>query len=109
MFNPKVIFFALIFAGVILEVFGDFFFKKWSISGKTSILILGLLIYFTGAYFWAMSLKYEGLAKAVAIFTILNLVIGVLLGVLYFNEDLSVANRIGVALGIVSIVLLELQ
>src|SRR3989344_4841571 len=102
--TPKVLFYIFIFLGVLLEVGGDFFFKKWSIEHKTSILILGLLIYFSGAYFWAMSLRYEGLAKAVTIFTILNMILAVLLGVLYFNEELSLVNRLGVLLGIVSII-----
>lgn len=107
--NPKVIFMILITIGVILEVFGDVFFKKWSISGKTGVLVLGLLIYFTGAYFWAISLKYEGLAVAAAIFTIMNMVLAALIGVLYFNEDLSLMNKVGIGLGILSVVFLEMN
>ena len=107
--TPKELFYIFIFLGVLLEAGGDFFFKKWSIENKTSVLIFGLLIYFAGAYFWAMSLKFEGLAKAVAIFTILNMLIAVSVGILYFNEGLTMTNRIGIILGIISIILVEFQ
>lgn len=107
--NPKFIFMCLIFAGVILEVFGDVFFKKWSIDGRVWILVVGLLIYFSGAYFWAMSLKYEGLAIAVSVFTIMNMILASLIGVFYFSENLGLVNKVGIGLGILSVLLIEWQ
>ena len=70
----KLLFFGLIGLAVILEVIGDILFKKWSISSKNALLIVGLLIYFIGTIFWAVSLKYEYLSKAISVFTILNLI-----------------------------------
>ena len=104
---PKLIFFALIAIAVVLEVVGDVFFKKWALGSQHFLLALGLLIYFIGTVFWAVSLKYEYLAKAISIFTVLNLIIVVLVGVLYFQENLSLANKIGIALGIASVILIE--
>jgi multidrug transporter EmrE-like cation transporter len=106
--NPKLIFFGLVGIAVILEVIGDIYFKKWSIEHSNVLLIVGLLIYFVGTVFWAISLKYEYLSKAIAIFTVFNLVIIVLVGVLYFKEDISMINKIGIALGIISVLLIEL-
>ena len=103
----KIIFFMLIALAVLLEVAGDILFKKWSIGNKNILLVLGLIIYFIGTIFWAFSLKYEFLSKAISIFTILNLVIVVLVGVLLFNEKLSVTNEIGIILGVISIILIE--
>jgi len=105
---PKLIFFALIAIAVVLEVVGDVFFKKWALGSQHFLLALGLLIYFIGTVFWAVSLKYEYLAKAISIFTVLNLIIVVLVGVLYFQENLSLANKIGIALGIASVILIEM-
>jgi len=87
---------------------GDIYFKKWSLESKNALLIIGLLIYFIGTIFWAISLKYEYLSRAISIFTILNLVVVSLVGVLYFKENLSLLNKIGISLGILSVLLMEL-
>src|SRR3989344_5142705 len=105
--STRAIFFLMIIVGVILEVLGDVFFKKWSLTNRNALLIIGLIIYFSGAYFWAMSLKYEYLSKAASIFTLLNLILAALIGIFYFNETLSLVNKIGIALGAISIVLIE--
>ena len=104
----KYIFFGLMGLAVGLEVIADIFFKKWAMGNKTLLLGIGLLIYFAGTIFWAISLKYEHLSKAIAVFTVLNLIIIVLVGVIYFKEDLSLVNKIGIGLGILSVILIEL-
>jgi multidrug transporter EmrE-like cation transporter len=104
----KIVFFGLIILAVSLEVVGDILFKKWTIETKNILLISGLMIYFVGTIFWAFSLKYDYLSRAVSVFTILNLIVVVLVGVVMFNENLSLLNKIGVLLGIVSIVLLQI-
>ena len=103
----KFIFFGLIALAVVLEVIGDFLFKKWSVNNRNILLFTGLFIYFIGTIFWAISLKYEYLSKAISIFTVLNLVV-VLVGIIYFKEDLSFINKIGIILGITSVILLEI-
>ena len=103
----KLFFLALIIIGVALEVAGDVFFKWWAIENKTMLLVVGLLIYFTGAAFWAVSLKYGPLSKAITIFTVLNLIAVVLIGVFFFKENLTILNKIGVALGVLSVLLME--
>jgi len=103
----KLIFFVLILMATLLEVVGDVLFKKWSLGDKNIVLILGFIIYFIGTVFWALSLKYEGLAKAISVLTILNLIIIVAVGVLYFKEDLTLINKIGIGLGIISVILIE--
>src|SRR3990172_11908044 len=102
----KIISFLLILLAVSLEIIADIIFKKWSIDNKNLLLYIGLLIYFIGTIFWAFSLKYEYLSRAISVFTVLNLVIVVLVGVLYFKEDLSLINKIGIGLGILSVVLI---
>lgn len=97
----------LIFIGVVLEVVGDIYIKKWTIEKQNLLLVLGVVLYFVGSIFWIMCLKYEYLFRAISIFTILNLIIIVLAGIVIFNEHLTTANKIGVALGILSIILLE--
>jgi drug/metabolite transporter (DMT)-like permease len=104
----KIIFFSLIFLAVALEIGGDVLFKKWSLANSNSMLYIGLGVYFLGSIFWALSLRYEPLSKAISVFTILNLVAVALVGVLYFKEDLTIMNKLGIALGVISIILVEL-
>lgn len=106
--NLKVIFFILISAAVILEVIADIFLKKWALENRNLLLITGLIIYFIGTVFWAISLKYDFLSKAISIFTVLNLIIIVLVGIIIFKEDLSLINKIGIALGVISVILIEI-
>ncbi|MBI1972660.1 hypothetical protein HYS50_01500 [Candidatus Woesearchaeota archaeon] len=106
--NTKFLFFILILVAVFLEILADIFFKRWSLGNKHLLLGVGLLFYFVGTVFWAFSLRYHYLFKAVSIFTILNLIAVTLAGVVLFNEQLSLANKIGIFLGILSIFLVEL-
>lgn len=93
---------------VVFEVIADIFLKKWSIESKNILLGIGLFLYFIGTVFWAITLKYENLAKAVSIFTILNFILVVLVGMIIFKEDMSLINKIGIGLGIVSVILIEI-
>lgn len=105
--NTKTIFFIFIIIAAALEVIGDVFFKKWSINNKNIIIIIGLIFYFLGSVFWAVSLKYEYISKAISVFFILNVVVIVLVGVLFFKEELNLMTKIGIVLGIISIGLIE--
>lgn len=105
--SAKILFWILTFIGVSLEIIGDVFFKKWAIENRPLLMWGGFTIYSIGALFWAFSLKYEMLSKAISIFTILNLVIAVLVGIIFFKENISVVAKLGIVLGIISIVLIE--
>ncbi|MEK7635850.1 MAG: EamA family transporter [Patescibacteria group bacterium] len=93
---------------VALEIVADVLFKKWSLGNKNYLLIAGLAIYMIGTFFWAYSLKFEHLSKAISVFAVLNLIILVLVGVFIFKENLSLVNKIGIILGIIGIILIEM-
>lgn len=104
----KISFFAVMFLGVSFEVAGDYFFKKWSLTDRYAVLGIGLAMYFIGTVFWAFSLKYETLSRAITFFMVLSLLMAVGVGVIFFHEELSLANKAGIGLGIASLLLLEL-
>lgn len=104
----KFLFFGLMALAVAFEVVADVLFKKWAIESKNLLFIIGMLIYVVGTIFWAFSLKYEFLSKSISIFTVSNLIILVLAGVIIFKEDLSLINKIGIGLGILSVILVEI-
>ena len=103
----KQYFFILIFLAVMLEVGADILFKKWSMGNKEVLFYLGLALYTGGTLLWALSLRYELLAKAITMFTVLNLLLVVLAGVFMFKETLSPVNKAGILLSVISIILLE--
>jgi multidrug transporter EmrE-like cation transporter len=106
--NSKYIFIILIIIATIFEIAGDILFKKWAIENRNIFLITGLIIYFASIFFLAFSLKFGMLSEAISILTILNFVVIALVGVLIFKEDLSIINKAGIALGILSVILIEL-
>ncbi len=102
-------FMGLVLVAAALEVIADIFLKKWSLGNNTYLLIIGLSAYFIGTVFWAISLKYEFLSRAISIFTILNFCAVVIVGLLIFKEDISSINKIGIGIGIISIILIEIR
>ena len=106
--NEKTLFFGLIIIAVALEVMADVLFKKWSVENRSAIFVLGMAVYTIGTFFWAVSLRKEYLSKAISVFTVLNLVVVALVGALYFKEELSMLNKAGIVLGVISVILVEL-
>jgi len=105
--NRRLLFFAILSAGVLLEVAGDVFFKHWAETEKRFILGIGFALYALGSVLWAWSLKFEDLSKAGTLFMLLNVVCIAVVGVVIFKERLSAMNVAGIALAMVSIYLLE--
>lgn len=103
----KAIFFTLVIIAMIIESLGDVLFRKWALESKNVILLLGVIAYLFASIVWAFSLRYEYVSKAITVAAILNLIIVVLVGVVYFKEDLSTTNKIGIFLGILSLILIE--
>ena len=108
MHSAKIIFLALMCLAVVSELVGDFFFKKWALGDGMFVLGFGLLMYFVGSVFWAFTLKHETLSQAIAVFVLLSLFGAVFVGAVFFHEDLSFLNKVGIFLAAVSIVLVEM-
>lgn len=105
----KILFFTLVILAALFEAVGDIILKKWSIDGKNLTFFFGVFIYWLAIVLWAFSLKYEYLSKAISVVSVLNLIVVVLVGVFYFKEDLSLLNKIGILLGIISLILVEID
>jgi multidrug transporter EmrE-like cation transporter len=106
--NPALVLsLSLILAGALLEALGDVLLKSWADSARSWLLVAGLGIYFAGAGFWAASLKYDLLARSASVFTVANLALVALLGVVLFDEKLSATQWLGVGLSVVAVALIE--
>ena len=105
-FNP---FLLIVLVATLLEAAADILFKLWTDHGeKTFLLIGGIALYTVGTLIWAYSLRFEALSKAIVVFTVLNLILVVLAGLILFGEKLSLLSVIGIVLGAISVVLLQL-
>lgn len=99
----------LLFIGGLILTMGDLVMKKWIIENNITIFISGLAIYLLGLIFLAYSFKYKNIAAASTIFVIFNIITLSIVSWIYFKETLTPFQMIGIALGIVSILFLELS
>jgi multidrug transporter EmrE-like cation transporter len=98
----------LLFVGGSILTIGDIVMKKWILNNSTLIFITGMAIYLVGMIFLVHSFKYKNIAAASTIFVIFNIITLSIVSWLYFKETLTPFQLIGIALGISSIVFLEL-
>lgn len=106
--NQSLIFLGLLFLAVILESVADISFKFSYLQNKPLYLWGGIILYTIGTIIWALSLRYEFLSKAISLFSVINLIVVILVGIIVFKEDLSVINKIGVGVGILSVILMQI-
>ncbi len=104
----QVIFLLLLFVAVALETIADILFKASYLQNRSVLIVAGVVLYTVGTVIWALSLRYEFLSKAISIFTVLNLIAVLLAGFVIFNEHLSLLNKVGIGLGIISVILMQL-
>lgn len=103
----NLLFLFLILLAVVFETVADISFKFSHLANKQMWLWLGVALYTVGTVIWAFSLRYEYLSKAISIFTVLNLIAVILVGVLFFHEQLSLLNKLGIGLGILAVILMQ--
>ena len=96
----------LVISATFLEAVADVLFKFWTLNNKISLLVVGIIIYTIGTGIWAYSLRFEFLSKAITIFTVLNLILVIIAGLILFGEHLSFYSKVGIVLGIVSVFLM---
>ncbi len=100
--------FILLFVGGSVLTVGDIVMKKWVVNNNIFLFVGGLAIYLVGLVFLAYSFKYKNIATASTIFVIFNIITLSIVSWFYFKETLSAVQLIGIALGIFSILFLEL-
>lgn len=87
---------------------GDFFAKSWSINQKNLFYLLSFFSYGVVAIFYLPTLLKESLVVTTVIYSIFIILVSIFVGMIIFGETLSSAKLAGVALGIISLVILNL-
>lgn len=91
-----------------LGVVGDYWLRIAGSSKPTDMrfLILGIAAYALTALGWFYALQYLKLATVGVIYSLFTIILLTLLGTFYFKEQLNFMEGIGLALAVVSILLL---
>lgn len=98
----------LLAIGAFIDTAGDIIMKKWVVSKNIWIFAAGMLTYLIGLGFLAYSYNYKNIAVASVIFVILNIIMLSIVSWLYFHESLSSLQIIGIIIGIIAIIVMEL-
>jgi multidrug transporter EmrE-like cation transporter len=92
---------------IAFEFIADILAKQWSLKQKTILAVGSLLGYLIANSFWLFALKNgSGLARGAVIFSVASAIIAIALGIFLFKENVNKFQIIGLALGVVSIILL---
>jgi spermidine export protein MdtJ len=97
-----------IIAGATIWTIGDIFMKYWMENHKFSFFLIGLLIWTVGLICLAYSFKFKHMAVASTMMITLNSVILILVLWIFFKEQLTLTQMVGIALGIVTLYILEI-
>lgn len=98
----------LVLIGGLVLTIGDVFMKQWSFNNSPLTFSIGLLTWCVGLVFLALSFKYKNIAVASLIFSLSNVIFLTLLSWVYYKEALTAYQIIGMLIGIVSVIFLEL-
>ena len=93
----------------LLGVLGDYFLKVASLSEKpfrTAAFYLGFAVYASTAFGWLFAMRHLKLATISSVYAVCIILLLTLLGVTVFHERLRMAEVLGVALALASLVLL---
>lgn len=93
---------------IFFEMVADVFAKEWSL-GQRSIVYAGfaLLAYMLANTSWLIALKYgSGLARGAILFSVASAILATIIGLVFYKEQLSVMQVIGVIFGVFSILLI---
>lgn len=98
----------LLLLGAVCVAAGDFFGKSWSLDQRNTLYFVSLAAYALSAVFYLPSLLKEGLVITTVIWSILIILVSVFIGLVLFRETLSPLRMIGVLIGLVSLVILNI-
>jgi multidrug transporter EmrE-like cation transporter len=102
---PVIVLLIISATGVIL---GDFFAKYWSLHQRTIFYIIAIVGYLCSSIFYIPTLLRQGLVVTSIIWSLISIVGFLFIGLVVFKEPLTTLQIVGVAFGVISLVILAL-
>jgi drug/metabolite transporter (DMT)-like permease len=93
-------------ANLTFSTLGDWLAKMWGITNNNTYLYIALAVSLATSYFYFATVKYGGLTVGPSVVLILTMCISVAMGYLLFHEEVSHIQWAGIALGLVSVILI---
>ena len=87
---------------------GDVLLGHWARTSNWIFLVIGLVLNVIGILFYANTLSFRSVGIATAIFLAINIIAVSIAGVIFFREQFSVMQFIGIGLIVVAIMLIEI-
>jgi len=92
---------------ILFELIADVFAKEWSLHGNTIRWVGAIGAYIAANTFWLFALKNgSGLGRGAIIFSVASAILAAGIGLIFYKEQISRVQMFGVALGILSLVLI---
>jgi drug/metabolite transporter (DMT)-like permease len=89
---------------IAFEFIADIFAKEWSLRRSIFLAVGALASYMIANTFWLFALKNgSGLARGAVLFSVGSGVVALLLGILFYKEELTRLQIIGLILGLISL------
>lgn len=94
---------------VAFEIVADILAKEFAIRGKLIFAVFSIVGYILANVAWLISLRSGGeLSKGSVIFSALNGIVAIIIGLLIYHEKANPYQLIGMALGVLAIVFLSM-
>jgi drug/metabolite transporter (DMT)-like permease len=92
---------------LLCELAADFLGKQWTLQKKSILFKASLSLYVLGNAFWLFAvLNGVGLSRGAILFAVGQEIATVSMGIFYFKESLNAKQKIGLLLGIFTIVIM---
>jgi|GEM_PF-850164 len=97
---------ALLMLSAASVISGDYFAKLWSVNRSGTLLALALVAYACSGIFYTPTLIKNGLVVTSLIWSLVSTIGFLVIGFAIFKENLTFAQSVGVAFGVVSLLIL---
>lgn len=92
---------------VLIEAISDIVAKEWSLHDKLWIAGIALVGYIATNIFWLYALKAGvGLGRGVVVFSVGSAILGVLVGLIVYKEQITTLQLVGIIFGVISFTLI---
>ena len=99
----------IVFIGllIVFEIIADIFSKEWSLSGRILFWSLALAGYVVANVFWLKAIRLgSGLGRGAILFSVGSAIAAVVIGVVFYREQVGRMEVAGIILGVASLILI---